>query len=312
MTNHQESRLNMYLTLREFQLSYSAITATLPNYSVNSATFVDTILQIQRIAEQQKLNKKGVTESKNLLKEKLIVMTADYSRKLSAYARLTNNTLLAQEVKLNESKLRQVADTAVKNYAQIVFDCAQASLTELKPYEIGDESQASLMETINSYNDSIGKPGVIRTEGSQNTRQLDALFKVADRALANMDAVIEIIRLTQPDFYASYKNARKVIERGVGSFAVKGFITAAANGEPIKGATLSFELDRNGDTNGLSKAKHSKIIKRSAQKGGYIIKSLPAGIYNVTIKKIGYAEQTVKIAVADGDRTELNINLSKN
>jgi len=301
----------MYLTFRDFQVTYNAITDALPNYSSSSAIFADTILQIQNIAELQKLSKKGVTENKKQLRETLIVMTADYARKLTAFAKFTNNTILEQEVKFSEGKLRQVPDTAVKDYAQIVYDSAQTNLAELKPYGIEAGNQTQLLAIINSYNDSIGKPGVSRTEGSQTTRQLKSLFKTADSALVTMDVAVEIVRLSQPAFYDSYKDARKIIERGIGSLAVKGFVTEASTGEPIKGATLSFALDSNGDSNSAILAM-SAVVKKTAIKGGYNIKSLPAGMYNVTIKKTGYVDQMVKIAVADGDLTELNISLSKN
>jgi len=311
MNNQQENRLSMYLTFRDFQVSYIAITDTLPNYSTNSATLVDTIIQIQNVAEQQKMSKKGVTENKKQLKETLIVMSGDYARKLTAFAKFTNNTLLEQEVKFSESKLRQVADTAVKDYAQIVYDCAQPILPELKPYGIDAASQTTLLASINAYNDSIGKPGVIRTEGSETTRQLESLFKIADTALDNMDIAVEIVRLSQPAFYNSYKDARKIIERGIGSLAVKGFVTEASTEEPIKGVTLSFALDGSSDSKSTNKTA-SAVVKKTAAKGGYNIKSIPAGMYNVTIRKTGYVDQMVKIAVADGDLTELNISLSKN
>jgi len=311
MNNQQENRLSMYLTFRDFQVSYTAITDILPNYSTNSATFVDTILQIQNIAEQQKMSKKGVTENKKQLKETLIVMSGDYARKLTAFAKFTKNTLLEQEVKFSESKLRQVADTAVKDYAQIAYDCSQPILLELKPYGIDADSQTLLLSSINSYNDSIGKPGVSRTEGSQTTRQLESLFKTADTALDNMDVAVEIVRLSQPAFYNSYKDARKIIERGIGSLAVKGFVTEASTGEPIKGVNLYFVLDGNGDSKSAAKESNA-IMKKTATKGGYNIKSLPSGMYNVTVHKTGYVDQVVQIAVADGDLTELNISLSKN
>ena len=82
MTSQQEDRLSMYLTFKDYQAPHTSITDGLPNYLENSAIFLDTIPQIQSIWEQQKLSKKGVTDSKNQLKESLIVLTADYARKL--------------------------------------------------------------------------------------------------------------------------------------------------------------------------------------------------------------------------------------
>jgi hypothetical protein len=313
MTNQQESRLSMYLSFRDYQAAYTAITTPLPNYTTNSTTFVNTIPQIQAVAEQQKISKKGVTDNKNILKENLIVTTADYARKLGVYAKFTNNATLAQEVKFTEGKLRQVADTAVKDYAQIVYDRAQPIVASLATYGITAATQTALLAAITAYNASIGKPSISRTESSQITKRLETLFKAADTALANMDAAVEIVRLTQVDFYNSYKNARKVVETGTGSLAIKGLVTDAMTGEPVKGATLSFALDGN---NGMAKAAKSatteSVVKKTAEKGGFNIKSLPSGIYTVTIKKVGYADQMATVAVADGELTDLNIQLSKN
>jgi len=312
MTNEQESRLSMYFTFKDFQSPYTAITNPLPNYTANSTTFTNTITQIQGIAEQQKISKLGITDVKNQAKDTLIVMSADYARKLGVFAKFTNNLTLAQEVKFTESKLRQAADTAVKDYAQIVYDRAQTNVAALATYGITAATQTALLNAINAYNATIGKPGASRTESGKITKQLDNLFKTADAALANMDAAVEIIRLTQVEFYNSYKNARKVIETGTGSLAVKGLVTDALTGEPVKGVSLSFSLSGNGTMLKAAKATTESIVKKSAEKGGFNIKTLPSGVYTVTIKKVGYADQVVTVAVADGELTELNIQLSKN
>jgi len=310
MTSQQEDRLSMYLTFKDYQAPHTSITDGLPNYSENSTIFLNTIPQIQSIWEQQKLSKKGVTDSKNQLKETLIVLTADYARKLGAYAKFTNNAKLAQQVKFSEGKLRQVADTAVKNYGQIVYDLAQPLLGSLAQYGITDETQATLADAITAYNDSIGKPGAERSEGTQLTKQLATLFKTADTALENMDAAVEIIRLTQVDFYNGYKSARKVIETGAGSLSVKGLVTDAQTGLPLKGVTVSFALD-GGMAKASSTTTEPELVKKTAEKGGFNIKGLESGMYQVTLKKAGYANQVTTISVSDGEMTELKISLEK-
>ena len=125
MTNQEESRLSMYLVLRDWQANYTAITNPLPNYTANSTTFVNTIPLIQNVAEQQKISKSGLTDNKNQLKEALIITIADYSGKLGAYAKFTNNLILAKEIKFTAGRLKKEADTAVRDFAQIVYDRAQ-------------------------------------------------------------------------------------------------------------------------------------------------------------------------------------------
>jgi hypothetical protein len=310
MTSLQEERLSMYLTLKDYQAPHTSITDGLPNYLENSTIFLGSIPQIQTIWEQQKLSKKGVTNSKNQLKETLIVLTADNARKLGAYAKFTNDAKLAQEVKFSESKLRQVADTAVKNYGQIVYNLAQPIVGSLAPYGITDETQATLAGAITAYNDSIGKPGAERSEGTQITKQLATLFKTADGALENMDAAVEIVRLTEVDFYNGYKSARKVIGTGARSLSVKGLVTDAQTGSPLRGVTVSFALD-GGMAKTATKTTEPELVKKTAEKGGFKIKSLEARTYQVTLTKAGYVDQVATISVSDGEMTELRISLVK-
>lgn len=310
MTRSQESRLSMYLSFKEYQASYTAITNALPNYSANSTIFLNTIPQIQAVSVQQKMSKKGIADGKNTLKNNLIVTAADYSRKLAAYATFTNNATLAQEVKFSESKLRQSSDTAVKDYAQIVYDRAQPIVAALATYGITAATQTALASAIAAYNASIGKPGAGRSEGAQTTKQLATLFKTAEAALANMDIAVEIVRLTQVNFYNGYKSARKVIGTGTSTLSVKGMVADAQTGAPIKGVTVSFALD-----GGMSRAKGAAstpdVVKKSADKGGFNVKSLPAGTYLVSLKKAGYADLVTSVSVNDGEMSIVDAKLDK-
>jgi len=51
--------------------------------------------------------------------------------------------------------------------------------------------------------------------------------------------------------------------------------------------------------------------RSSAKTGGFNIKSLPAGVYIVTIKKPRYADQVNKFTITDGEISEINIQLTR-
>ncbi|MBN2173138.1 MAG: carboxypeptidase regulatory-like domain-containing protein [Bacteroidales bacterium] len=59
-------------------------------------------------------------------------------------------------------------------------------------------------------------------------------------------------------------------------------------------------------------ATAESIVKKTVEKVGFNIKSLPAGIYAVTVKKVGYADRVITVAIAEGDSTQVNVTLSKN
>jgi hypothetical protein len=311
MTSKQESKLSMFLTVKDFLTTNASIVTPLPNYSGFFTAFQNAITQIQTYAEQQMFDKTGLAANKGQLKNTLVMLAADASRKITAYAKYSNNQLLLSETKFTESDLKNATDTELRDNAQGIYDRAQTNLTALTPYGITAATQTTLVNAINAFVISIPKPRIGTTTKKQSTEQLVNAFASANGALNNIDTIIEIIRLTQPNFYSGYKTARKLVETGNGSLAIKGSVIDATNGTPLKGVTLSFKLDES-----VSDSKPSKntdpIIKKTAEKGGFNIKSLQAGIYNVTISKNGYKNLVKSIAVSDGELTELNTKLLKN
>ena len=311
MNKDQENRLSMYLTFAQFQMHHTSITNGLPKYNKNSTLFLKTVPEIQKIWEQQIISTRGITEVKKQLKERLIVLIADSARKLGAYAKFTNNAELAEETKISESKLMKSADMAVRSYGQIVYDLAQPLVGELTAYDITEQTQATLAKAIADYNEMIGRPGAEKVSGSQITKQLAQLFKTADAALKNMDIAVEIVRTKDPSFYGAYKGARKIIERGVGTIALRALVTDAQSGLPLKGVMVSFVWENSTNKAAGHSPSKTKFVKKTAEKGGFNIKNMAAGTYKVTLKKIGYADQVITVIVNNGEMTDLKIGLEK-
>lgn len=318
MNTRQESKLSMYLAVKDFLTANAAIVTPLPNYSGYFTTFQNSITQIQTYAEQQMFDKTGISVSKKHLRDNLVALAADTSRRLTAYAKFANNQVLLKEIKFAESDLKKCADNVLRDYAQGLYDRAQTNLTALATYGIAAATQTALQAAITAFVNSIPKPRLGITDKKQSTIQLANNFDAADAAIYNIDTIIEIVKVTQANFYNGYKTARKIVITGTNSLSVKGVVTDAATGEPLKGVTINFcpecvEPTQKAAANGMSAAKEEVVLtKRTAEKGGFNIKSLPEGVYKVTIKKNGYQEQVVTVAVTDGEMGDLNIELSKN
>ena len=91
MKSRQESKLSMYLAVKDFLTTNAAIVNPLPNYSGFYAAFLGAIGQIQNFGEQQRFDKSGLKANKVQLINTLAMLTADSSRKMQAYARYANN-----------------------------------------------------------------------------------------------------------------------------------------------------------------------------------------------------------------------------
>ena len=312
MKSRQESKLSMYLAVKDFLTTNAAVVTPLPNYSGFSTAFLGAITQIQTQGEQQRFDKSGLKANKVQLINTLVMLAADTSRKMQAYARYANNQLLQSETKYTESNLKNATDNELRDIAQGVYDRAQSNLAALAAYGITAATQTALLNTINAYVVAIPKPRIGTAETKQSTQQLANAFAAADAALENIDVIVEIVKLAQPNFYNGYKSVRKLITTGRSILAVKGVVTDAVSGEPLKNAILSFALDGGNGVMAKAAQRTEMLVKKTSNKGGFNIKTLPAGSYSVTCNKPGYAEQTAVLAVSDGELSELNLQLAKN
>src|SRR5512133_227932 len=308
MNDVQESRLSMFLTARDFLLQNAAITTPLPNFSAFMSTFQSTITQIQSIAEKQQFDRSGISESKEQARQILTDEMLEYSRRMVAYSQFVNNLTLQAEAKTSATVLKREPDTILRDIAQRLYDRAAANLQGLEAYGITASTQTAFLTAINNFNTSIPKPRLGITEKKQATTQLTTLFKTAVDALNHISILIETIRISQPVFYSGFKTARKLIVTGKGSLSLHGVVVEREEGEPVSGALIRIS---NHGTGIKGSAKEVLIDKKSADKGGFIVKSLAEGHYSVTVSKPGFKTTELPFVVDGEEMTNLEVHLEK-
>ncbi|MFZ4455508.1 MAG: carboxypeptidase-like regulatory domain-containing protein [Bacteroidales bacterium] len=302
MTSKQESKFKMYLALRLVCNANSAITATLPNFEEFFTNLNNSISTIEENSELQQHFSGGVAEGKRQTRETLEEVVLDSARKLLAYATYTKNPILQSEAKLKDADIHSASDITLLNNAKGLYNNIQSNVANLAPYLLTTESQAAFHTTLQSFELAIPKTRQKQLSKKESTQLTAQAFEAADAALADIDTVVDIVRLSQPTFYASYKAARKVVETATSSLSLNGSVTDAETASPVVDATLTF----------CASGSNTPIqVKQSAAKGGFQIKSLAEGVYDVTVSKIGYATQTVTITVSNTELYTLDVRLVK-
>lgn len=311
MEKKQESRFNMYLATVDFCEKNALILAPLPTFSNNLIKLKGICDQIYLFGSEQALNISGTTMAKKDLRTNLENLAADSARKATAFATVTKNRILLQEVNYAISDLQRMPDSLLIETTSNIHGRIEPKLSAMTEYQLTAATQQSFLQAINDCKASLATPRINKVTQKVATAKLAELFKNGDAVLKEMDAVVEIIRTTEADIYLGYKSARKVIETGTGKLAVKGLVTDSQNGDPVKGVTVSFWLDGN-----LSKViaadEPPLVVKKTAEKGGFNIASLPGGTYRATLQKAGYAEQTLTVYVNDGELTTMDLKLARN
>jgi hypothetical protein len=136
------------------------------------------------------------------------------------------------------------------------------------------------------------------------------LFSQNDNLLILINKLIEAVRFSNPEFYAVYKNSRKLYDTGIQKLKVKVRVSDAADSSPIRNVELKFVPINPVDTKTmLSDTK--PVFHKTAVHGGVNVKHLPEGVYNLTLIKNGYKPQNIVINVTHGELTKLDIVMEK-
>src|SRR5450759_2789772 len=149
MTTNQETRRNMYFSVRNFVITNEATAKTIPFFTVKYSIFENALRDIQTWSEMQKDSITGIAKEKKKLKESLIKISADYSKMLAAIAKFANDDKLMDKIRFRISELRRMTDVALRDYAQIIYDKVEANIDKLTQYEITTDTQKIFKVSIN-------------------------------------------------------------------------------------------------------------------------------------------------------------------
>lgn len=306
MTTKQENRLNMALSSRDFLLQNSAITKELPEFEAIFNPFQNTLIEIDRVVKIQSYDKTGFAKEKAQLRDVLILLAFDNSQKLTAFAKLKNLTGLLNEIKFTRSKLTGSKDIMISEFAKMIYDKAEANLESVAAYGITKETQALFLNSINAYNESVSKPRLSLTERTEATRQINEKFRQIDELLEKLDVIVNIVMLTQPEFYSRFKEVRKIIDTGTSSRALKASAMDIIAGMPLKGVKFTFFPE-----GAIMNPGNESLVKKTAEKGIFYVKGIPEGNYKIKISKTGYKEQEAKVSIVPGEMAEVEVEMEK-
>jgi hypothetical protein len=301
MTNLQLEKLKKCLVLRVLFGASPEILAKLPN-AQDYLTGLDAAIQeIQTYRDQQLEGNETIPEQRKQMKAKLVAELIEIERRLQSYGTRNNDNLLLNATKLSKTDLNRLDDVKLVEYSKSIYNKVNNLLDKLVRYELDADTQKVLIDEITEF--EILSPQVSKSKFDQKdvTTYLAQAYKKADDILGRLDKDVEIIRSSQPIFYANYKTTRRVdMPTDVIQLVAK--VTDATTGAGIPNATATIAPD--GGT-------AEPIVKQTAGKGGFQIKTLPSGIYTVTVVKLGYLTQTISIIITGDEPYALNVKLVK-
>ena len=294
----------MYQVVNNFLVKNSEVVNLLPNLATYQTRLAENIAKIMKAEANESNNTTGLSDYKQETKDALVVAAFEVSSRLSSYARQNNRPELLKNTYYTESKLRYSSDSYLRGNARKLYDIAETYLEELATFGITAETQVVYLGKIEAFEKAVPLKRDSITAQVRQTNETEQLFRDTDGVLKQIDNLMEIVRNSNANLYVGYVEARKVIEVGTESLSVNGKVFDAVSLEAISGVEIELML--------LPLNGHAPVQKKSAEKGGFRIKSLQPGNYQVKAGKLGYTGKVLEIVVNSGETTDLTIALTKN
>lgn len=312
MNINQEDKFSMYYVVKNTCEKYQTTWTTNAVFAATYNLWVAKIPLIEQNRDAQTLETTGITTDKTAKRNSMTEKTLFMINRLQSYANVVNNPELLESIKYSASDLKKSRDTDVIGICNTVLAKANANAAAIATYGVTAAMITELQTAITAYSATLAKPKAAKSQTKTATENLTKLFKEADELLVKrLDLDIELFKTTKPEFYSQYKTARIIIPTGGGATSVLGSVSLAGSGEPLKGVSFTFVAENNGMMKAATTETVKPIVKKSADKGKFRA-SLPENTYRVIVEKIGYKKQEITITVANGETTNLNIELEKN
>ena len=301
MTNLQIQKLRMYIALSILLKENPAILAKLPNGTKLLTALDNAIADIQANNLRQQESDAILREQLEELHKNLVNNIIATSRKMQAFADSKKSNALLKDIKFTKTDLANISDIELVQIAKKLHETVNLYLAELEKYELDAETQKTLLADITIYETTAPKLDNWQRDQKEITNILRINYKTADEIVSSIDKQVEIVHDSEPEFYKKYKTTRKVdVPADVVQLVAK--ITDAERGAGVPNATVTFTLND---------STAEPIVKQTAEKGGFQIKTIASGIYTVKIQKIGYQTQTLTITLPGDEPYSLNVKLVK-
>jgi hypothetical protein len=296
MTKNQERTFSMYKNVKDCLTANNSIALTLPQYASHYAVFVASLDQIAVVQAQQLQNTTKVqTQSKAQLRRECTSSIERLLIALNAYALITQNATLKQQVSAPLSEYKQSADTVFAAQSNNLYGTGFNYVVQLVDYGINAAFFTNFRDDINDYTAIIATPRQTAISNAATTTALSALFDKAKKELTDLTTLVALKKFSEPAFYSNFVASSKIIDSNSKPYALRVVLTDQ-NNTPLRAFTFTFTRIADG-----------KIFEYKTNENGTIARNnLKAGLYNAVITKTGYTSNTTTITLQENITYRLN------
>jgi len=215
MTGKQKNKLRMFKATEKICVNHTVTWTPITAFGAAFVLFQNGIVEIDHLQVKQEADLKGITENKNNKESVLINSSLTISKPMAAFANVTNDPQLRQEVDYSLGDLQKSSDSDLEARCTLIKERAAAHAAALVPYGVTAGMLTALDTALTDYHAVISGPRSAEAVKKQQTAEIELLIKETDHILkGQLDQLIVLFESSAPEFYGEYKNARIIVDLG--------------------------------------------------------------------------------------------------
>jgi hypothetical protein len=216
MDSNQSNKYSMYIATVELLKDNAARGAGIQAFAASLAKLDALVGQIREKDKERMGKTPGKVAAKDGAEDALTASTIMIAAGLSALGQTTGNAELKQRAHLTESTFRTVRTIEQINIANLVYDLAKANQEGLAPFGITPAMIEELKSRVAAFDAALKDVASGMAERIGARTAVAEMFNKADELLREeLDPLMHIFRLTDPELYNDYRAARVIKDIGV-------------------------------------------------------------------------------------------------
>ncbi len=300
MKTEDSNRVNMINANITICDANTAATAGIPSFVIVLGSVKSKMVLINSLNQIGEGGTTGVTLDTNVLRSEMTARAFKCANATLAYANSTNNNTLAALVNYSETKLNSLKKEVVDDVCEAIHDATDANIAGATNFGVNATDVTDLQTAIDLYRTASQNPRQAIISKSQAKKKVTRMIRevLDDLLVAQLDKMVNTLKLTNKDFFDAYKQSREIIDLGSTSAKVRGTVLDI-NDAPVKGVEFVIR-----ETGTLTKVAETE----TDIKGKYGVSKLPVGDFDFEWSKDGYktvTEENVHISAGKDLRRKI-------
>lgn len=211
-----DAKINMFDNV-DYELQRNpTIVDTSPAFRVMTDFLHTELAEIRQLVQTLLLTTTGLAERKAKAKNEASLLLSCLCGAIRSYAATSNNDDLYRQADLSYTDLKETRDPEFPELADALYALAESVQPQLVDYGVTVQSMAGVLAAINLFKTYNVEPRAAKVTAKTNRYLLyKRVWSLNDYLVERMDNVVLMLRMTHPEFYELYHNARRNYTLGV-------------------------------------------------------------------------------------------------